>query len=187
MKRLWFTREDQQNTLFPVAILFCVLSVFSFLRDFRKTTNPIIYCLLGIAFAVVFYLVFGRITVLSLTKYEVKSDGLAIYYPLRITKFYKWEEFKEIALCKVHYASAANSYKLAIRCSLIEEKHGPKQAIIAKERWQRIEYEAWHFGKIFTIYHTDERYDEFAAAYPYEIKDYQHLDGFYTLSREDFF
>lgn len=101
---------------------------------------------------------------------------MTLYYPFGIIRYHSWDDFKEIALCKVHYASASNKHVLAIRCALVDEKHGPRHAVVAKERWTKIEYEVLYFGKIITIYYTDDRYAEFVSVCPVSVNDYQHLE-----------
>ena len=186
MKYCWSTQEKLNNPTAGMTGILIALCVVDISQNMWNYSNPLKYLVTMVLLVSPMLWHTITISILTLRKYRIDSDGLTLQYPFGILKHYKWEDFSEIAVCKVHFASKVVKYNLAIRCVVGEEKRGPKRAIIANERWTRVEYEAWHFGKIITIFHTDERYEEFAAAYPYEIKDYQHLDGFYTLSREDF-
>lgn len=175
MKYCWRVNEDQIDLLPPMFVLFVLLCVSNGLREMMVSSDPVRY--LGVAFVLLIIVLPlpGLASILSVRKYEISRDGLTLRYPFGISKHYRWEEFGEVALCKVHYAAASNKHILAIRCAVGDEKRGPKKATVAKGNWSTIEYEAFHFGKIITIYYTDERYEEFQEKCPLEIGDYRYL------------
>ena len=176
MKRCWYLTEDDRNLIVAPAIALMIFSVFSEIRHVASCTNPVRRVVLDITIAVVPFTYFTLVSLASVRRYSLSENGLTIIYPFGIKKVYSWEVFNEIALCKVHYASASTAHKLAIRCVVGEEKRGPKQAIVGKERWATMEYEVVHFGKVITIYYSDDRYNEFKSVCPIEITDYRHLE-----------
>ena len=176
MKHCWRTDENQTNLLTPTFVLFSIMCIADIFKRMGQTDNPIAYCLLGLTFCSLVLLFPALAAMLSSRQYKVDANGMTVRYPFGIIRRYRWDDFKEIALCKVHYASASNKHFLAIRCALVDEKQGPKHAVVAKERWSKIEYEILHFGKIITIYYTEDRYAEFTAVCPVPINDYQHLE-----------
>lgn len=176
MKYCWSTQEKLNNPTAGMTGILIALCVVDISQNMWNYSNPLKYLVTMVLLASPMLWHTVTISILTLRKYRIDSDGLTLQYPFGILKHYKWEEFSEIALCKVHYASKVVSYKLAIRCVVGEEKRGPKRAVVAKEWWSRIDYEAWHFGKIITIYHTDERYEEFLSLCPFPIGDYRYLE-----------
>ena len=135
-----------------------------------KAWNPITISigLLVIPFAV-------KMVFVSTRKYCVGETGLIISYPLGITSVFRWDEISEVALCKVHYAAGCDAHKVAIRCSIGSEDSGPSKAKFARESWQSVTYEVFHYKSIVSIYFTPERLAEFENFYPHHIKDYRHL------------
>lgn len=131
-------------------------------------------------YPILFYLFLGFLLfsqVIHMRKYKVDETGVTIRYLMGITKFYSWESFSEIALCKVHYRTKGPvHYELAIRCVVGPEKYGPKHATVANEWWSRPEYEVLHFKKIITIYYTEERFRHIQSMYPGSIADYCYLE-----------
>ena len=176
MKHCWRTNESQTNLLTPTLVLFGIMCIADIIKQMGRTDNPITYCFWGLLLCSLVLLFPALAAVLSSRQYKIDANGMTLRYPFGIIRFYGWDEFKEIALCKVHYASASNKHILAIRCALVDEKQGPKHAVVAKERWSKIEYEVLHFGKIITIYYTEDRYAEFKSVCPVPVKDYRHLD-----------
>lgn len=115
------------------------------------------------------------LAIVSSRRYCASDQGLTVRYPFGFQKHYHWEDFSEISLCKVHYASGTNSHTLAIRCVVGKEDFGPGTAICAREDWSTQLYEVQHFRRIITIYHTPERLAEFETHCPCPIRDYRYL------------
>lgn len=176
MKYCWKTNPEQQSLLPPMVVLCAVLCISDIIGDTLNSGVSIWYTIIAIGITSVVLLFPALVAILSLRKYEIHTKGLTIYYPFGVQRNYSWSDFQEISLCKVHFASAAKRHIIAIRCSVLKEKKGPKQAVVARGRWATIEYEVIHWGKIITIYYTDERYNEFMSVCPFTITDYQHLE-----------
>lgn len=176
MKRCWYMSEDDPNLIAAPAIAVMVFSVFSEIGHIASSANPLRRIALDLVIAAIPFTYFILASLASARRYSLSEAGLIIAYPFGIKKVYFWKDFSEIALCKVHYASASAAHKLAIRCVVGKEKKGPKHAIVGKERWSTMEYELVHFGKVITIYYSEERYNEFQTVCPIRIADYQYLE-----------
>lgn len=160
----------------PVAAFGAILCIGSFVIETFRSVSPILYIA---RFGVLTFLstfVLLLVAFVSTRRYEIQHDGITLYYPLGIKKKIHWREFSEIALCKVHYAAWSTEHIVAIRCVVGTEKHGPKQATVAKEWWSRIEYEIIYFPKVISIYKTEERIAEFHKFCPHRIFDYRNLE-----------
>lgn len=168
MKPCWSRSDTQGNILGPGILMCCILGLgleagksgdgVSVLPFFLPLLLPLLW-----------------IALISSRRYSVSAQGLTIRYPLGFKKHYAWEDFREIGLCKVHYAGGSAAHTLAIRCVVGKEDFGPHNAIWARENWSTQLYEVVHFRKIITVYHTPDRLAEFEAHYPCPIRDYRYL------------
>lgn len=175
MKYCW-SINNEPGIGAPSATLFSCVLIVNFLVEVSRSSAPTEYVLKGgvIVVPVVYFLL--RAAFVCARRYELHDNGITLYYPLGICKSYLWNEFTEIAICKIHYASGTTKHIEAIRCVVGREKHGPRQAIVAKEWWSRMEYEVVHFKRIISIYKTDSRLAEFHKLCPHPIGDYRHLE-----------
>lgn len=175
MKYCW-SFSDNVGLGAPMCVLGAIVCVGNFGLEAFRSESPILY-ITKFGFLVVMIAFALLLTAfVCMRRYEIYFDGITICYPLGIKKKYLWDEFSEIALCKIHYAAWGTDHIIAIRCIVGEEKGGPKEAVVGKERWTRIEYEVVHFKKIISIYKTEERLAEFHKLCPHPIKDYRHLE-----------
>ena len=177
MRYCWSHSDNNRSLLVPSCIFVSFGCIWELLHLFRLryfSTAPA-----GIIFLVCLFfslLVCSLVTAFVVSRrYQVAPFGITIYYPLGIKTHFRWDQFSEIALCKIHYASASNKHILAIRCVIGTEKHGPKQAVAAKEKWSTPEYEIIHHRQIISIYFTPDRIAEFHRFCPLPLADYRHL------------
>ena len=175
MKYCWNT-NDEIGIGAPSATVFSVFLFSNFIKEACLSASPMEYIIkMGLlAVPIVFFLL--RTAFVCARRYELCETGITVFYPLGIHKFYFWQEFTEIAICKIHYASATTEHRVAIRCVIGEEKRGPKKAVVGKEWWSTMEYEVIHFERIISIYKTDDRIAEFHKLCPHPIKDYRYLE-----------
>ncbi len=152
---------------------FVIGSAFSggilYLSYYRSLT-PLI-CLILLPLTVISFL----IAFITARRYQLNPNGVLVQYPFRIKHYIYWEQFAEISLCKIHYASASNSHILAIRCVIGTEKCSPRQATVARGRWSTPEYEVFHCRHILSVYYTTDRIAEFHRFCPHHLSDYRHL------------
>lgn len=159
----------------PGVILIGVLCVSSIIRESVASSHSIhfvVVLLTGFLMLYAFPLFFSFI---GSRKYKVSSNGVIVKYPFGINKLYPWDDFSEIALCKIHYASGSTKHILAIRCAIGCETCVPKNTTTARAQWTTMTYEVMHYQKLISIYYSPERYAEFVELYPYPIKDYRSL------------
>lgn len=175
MKYCWSYVDDQVGLASPALGVFCVLCTASILREAMQSVAPLKYLLIAGAVFLPILTISFVVSFVCARRYQIDSNGMTIIYPFGITSRYSWEDFSEVALCKVHYASASNAHIVAIRCVVGEEKRGPRTASVAKETWSRPEYEILHFRRIISIYKTDARISEFHRLCPHPLKDYRNL------------
>ena len=117
-----------------------------------------------------------HLATISARKYSVSPEGMTISRPFGRKRMIPWNEFSEVALCKIHYTNVG--HVLAIRCVIGREADGPSQALWAKERWQTVGYEALHHKKVISIYFTQARYDAISNVCPLRIRDFRYLRDF---------
>ena len=115
-------------------------------------------------------------SIVTARKYEIDENGMTISYPFGIKQRHSWLQFHEIAICKIHYASATTAHTVSIRCTLAEEKRGPSIAVVAREKWTRLHYHIFHFKTVIPIYYTEDRIKEFHHFCPLPITDYRYLE-----------
>lgn len=126
-----------------------------------------VYCLM-------FYFVF--MFVIDQREYSVSSYGLTISYLGIIRHHYEWEEFSEIAICKLRYSKKFRwMHLVGIRFVVGPEINGPQYAKQADEPWSTDTYEFRHWRTIITIEFSEERLEELRQICPKEIADYRHL------------
>lgn len=179
MRYCWSHADNKRSLLVPAWIfvsLGCICCLFSLFRLRYFLIAPASHVILVylILFSLLVYSLFTAFVVSR--RYHVTPSGITIYYPLRIKKHFYWDQFSEIALCKIHYASASNKHILAIRCVIGTEKRGPRQAVVAKEKWTTPEYEIIHHRQIISIFFTPDRIAEFHRFCPHPLADYRHLE-----------
>lgn len=175
MRPCWSVNNKTAEGAFSSVIL-ALICIFGYVSEAINSVSPFEY-IIKVGIIVVPFVSIMLLTAFVCGRwYEIAADGMTIYYPLGITKKIHWNEFSEIALCKIHYAAWGTEHIVAIRCVIGEEKHGPKQALVGKEKWTRIGYEVFHFRKIISIYKTDERIAEFHHMCPLPIVDYRYLE-----------
>lgn len=172
MRYCWSHEDNRSNLITPAWFLIGSACVGGFLYliyyDFITPFISLIILLLTVySFLTAF---------ITARRYRIDRSGLLIQYPFQIKMHIPWEQFSEIALCKIHYASATNHHILAIRCVVGNEKRGPKQAVVAKERWATPEYEILHCKNVISIYYTLDRISEFHSFCPHPIVDYRYLE-----------
>ena len=175
MRCCWSHDDGSTNMIAPSVLLLGMLCISSIFREASTTDfSALQFQKIFAVFAVLFVLPMFFAYV-SARKYHVSIDGLTIFYPFGIKHHFAWNEFCEIALCKIHYASGSSKHILGIRCAVTSEQSVPKNAILAREWWSSMGYEFIHFRKLITIYYTDERFVEIKKFCPVTIKDYRHL------------
>lgn len=167
MRYCWSYSNDSGNMIAPGVILWGVLSLPELIGGKHPAHSITIFCFL---YAIVVFF-----TIISARKYKVCAEGIILVYPFGIRKLYPWSEFSEIALCKIHFASGSSAHILGIRCSLSSKTSVPSNATSAREVWTTMTYEARHFRHLFSIYYTDERYEELLKFCPFPIKNYYSL------------
>lgn len=176
MKYCWRVTKNERNFVAPMLLLLLTMSVMDICTHMQQSTDPLKY---GVVATIILSLVLlypTLVAILNFRKYSVTKGGLVLHYPMGIRKSYQWDSFSEIGLCKVHYASASTAHKLAIRCVVGSERRGPMHAVVGKERWAKMSYEAFRFWKVITIYYSEDRYNEFIAYCPKKIIDYTYLE-----------
>lgn len=175
MRYCWGNDDGSTNVIAPCVLVLGALCISSIIKDASTTTFSALQLSKMIAAFVVLYVLPMFAAYISARKYQISTDGLTIFYPFGIEHHYDWNEFYEIALCKIHYAPGSSKHILGIRCAVVSEQSVPKNAILAREWWSSMGYEFVHFKKLITIYYTDERFAEFEKHCPTTIKDYRHL------------
>ena len=137
--------------------------------------------LLGIALIIVgiwfgslgMFLYFGIPGILLLTagmaaisdlhaKYDIRTDGLWVKYPLEPLKMISWNEFQEVCVC---YAGHHNGHAHSVICCV---KKGEKENVFTG-RWKTMN--PYKHRSVITMDYTDELYDEFKEKCPYPVKD----------------
>lgn len=159
----------------PGVLLIGVLCVSNIIQEgsaSRHSIHSVVLLLTGFITLYTFPLFFSFI---GSRKYKVSSDGIIVKYPFGINKLYSWDDFSEISLCKIHYASGSTKHILAIRCAIGYETCVPKNTTTARAQWSTMTYEVMHYQKLISIYYSPERYAEFEELCPYPIKDYRSL------------
>lgn len=175
MKYCWNHVDKEVGPAAPGFAMFGVICLGAMFAEAFGTSEPLKYLLtVGIiGIPVVAFVLF--VSIVSARRYRIDAEGMTVRYPFGLTIRYRWAVFSEIAICKIHYASAGNAHIVAIRCVVGEEKHGPKHAVVGKGSWTRRRYEILRFRKVISIYKTDEREAEFRRFCPISIVDYRHL------------
>ena len=162
----WST--DGTNGYAPPLILMLFIPIWGIIMDWHLIIIiPILVLLSGLFIFPVLYV--------SSRKYTIDAHGMTIYYPFGILRSYSWDEFGEIAVCKVHYAPRGNNHILAIRCHIGQEENGPKRAKNAREPWQSQDYELRNHKRVISVFYTPERHAEFQRLCPLPIQDYRRL------------
>ena len=175
MRYCWSHVDNEIGVTAPGAAFFSVVCIAAICAETKRYEDPAKYLLTICPIAIPVIACLLLTAFVSARRYEIDADGMTVLYPFGIFVRHSWDAFSEIALCKIHYASANNAHIMAIRCAIGEEKHGPKHAVVGKESWTRRRYEILRFRKVISIYKTDEREREFRAFCPIPIADYRHL------------
>lgn len=104
------------------------------------------------------------------------EQGLTIsYFGLWKTQ-YSWDDFSEIAICKLRYSQRFRwIHKVGIRFAVGYEPNGPQFAKEADEPWSTDAYEFRHWRTIITIEFSEERLAELRRFCPREVRDYRNL------------
>lgn len=171
MRYCWSHEDDKPHMITPAwfSVGIACAGGFLYLGYYRFLT-PMICLILFPLMVCAFFVSF-----ITARRYLLDSSGILIQYPFHIRHHIPWEQFSEISLCKIHYASASDKHVCAIRCVIGAEKHGPKQACVANESWSTPEYEILHCRHIFSIFYTPDRIADFHRFCPYPLADYRHL------------
>ena len=167
MRCCWSRSNDSGNLIAPGILFLGVLSLPEIIGGKHPAHSIAIFSFL---YAVPLFFAF-----ISARKYKVCADGILLVYPFGAKRLYRWSEFSEIALCKIHFASRSTAHICAIRCALSSKTCVPKNATSARKVWATMIYEVRHFRQLFSIYHTPERYAEFLTLCPLPIKNYESL------------
>lgn len=174
MKYCW---HEQKNRLFTIFGLVLTLAIFVYVFFYILSNWPPILGIPLLLLATYYYLLFLLCVFVEERKYQVSAEGIQISYPFRITHKYSWDDFSEIALCKVRYNSKyPQMHSVAIRCVVGKEKRGPQDAKQANEKWSTELYEVKHWKSVVTIEFSDQRFKEFFSLCPCIISDYRHLE-----------
>lgn len=112
-------------------------------------------------------------------KYCVDPTGITIRYPFGYTMKYEWDQFVQVAICRIHMKTRSRKEKLAIRFTTCTESNGPHNAKYANEKWSSELYEVLHWKRVFSVEYSEERYKELVQNCPNEIFDYRHLKADY--------
>ena len=176
MKYCWSYSDNQISLLSPSITLFSAMCISSFIREiyigrYPAQTSMLLFLFVFLPCNAVFLL----IAMVGARKYKIDEKGMTISYPFAIKLHYKWQQFHEVAICKIHYAGGTNAHIVSIRCTLSEEKRGPKKAEIARENWTFPHYHILHFKTVIPIYYTEDRIKEFHHFCPLPITDYRYL------------
>lgn len=158
------------NTLYLVCLIFIWSVLALFIYAIKHGITPLLACL----YFVICVLVSFETYVIT-RQYAVSKQGLTIRYAFGRTREYRWDEFEQVALCKVHFNRRSGVHRVVIRCTKLLEAQGPRNTEIANEKWSSELYEVRNWQDVISIEYTEERYQEFAAVYPYLIEDYRFL------------
>ena len=112
MKYCW-SHTDDINIMVPTSIVFSFLCFVALIVEASDSLRPVAYFLRIGSFAgiALFPLLFAAFV--AARKYQLDEKGITIQYPFGSRVFYPWDVFSEIALCKIHYASASNAHILS--------------------------------------------------------------------------
>lgn len=167
--------KDRKLTWIMIAIyILCVFYYIALVHSaqFQTKIGKILFSL-----GVLIFVYLGFISLVqTYIKFCFTSEGLAIQYPFGKIHIHPWEEFREAAICKVHFATKDHSkYMVAFRFAIGDEKHGPFNATFANEFYSDDLYEAIHWNKVFIVEYSEERYEALTSVCTVPINDYRHL------------
>jgi hypothetical protein len=167
-------KERRQSVILVAPYLLCVLYYIALIQltPFQTKIGKILFSLCFLFFV---YLSFISI-IRTFVRFCFTPEGLAIQYPLGKIRIYPWEEFREAAICKVHFAPKDHSKHIVVfRFAVGDEKTGPFNATFANEFYSDDLYEVIHWKKIHIVEYSEERYESLKAVCTVQINDYRHL------------
>ena len=124
------TRDPRLRTLEVVGLLFLEAAVFiMLLKDTHAYRCMVVLCYFGLCL-----LTWIDAYFLS-RKNSVDPMGIIVIYPFGYTMKYEWNQFVQIAVCRVHMKTRSHKEKVAIRFTTSTEANGPHNAKYANEKW----------------------------------------------------
>ena len=167
--------SKRDSALFLVILMMAVAAMFVWViateaLDCFAVMLLVLFSLFWLAmlyFAVINLMVRSR-------KVAFSEKGMMVYGIGSRSRFYQWQSFRDIGICKVHYTSRLPyEYDIVLRFSLRDERRGPRSGAFGF--WTTELYELIHFRSIIRLTFTQERLELLRAVCPAEISDHRSI------------
>ncbi len=167
--------SKRDSALFLVILMVAMVAMFVWIiateaLGWFAVMLLVLFCLFWLVvlyFAVINLMVRSR-------KFAFSEKGMTVYGIGSGSRFYQWQSFRDIGICKVHYTSRLPyEYDIVLRFSLRDERRGPQSGVWGF--WTTELYELIHFKTIIRLSFTQERLDRLRIVCPTDISDHRSI------------